>query len=314
MYKKLIVLIHLCLLVACTSGDPEPTSSRGKIALSFDDAPRGKGAYFTGAERTDALIASLAGVKAPPVVFFVTTKGLGNVGGRERISNYASAGHLIANHSDTHPFASRVGLESFIAEIDIAEQKLAGFPNRRSWFRFPYLDEGKTRDLRDGLRDALKDRDLKNGYVTIDNFDWYLASKWKKAVRDGYTVDMVALKTAYVEMLVGAVEFYDQLAHDALGDAPPHVLLLHENDLAALFVDDLIKTLRQKGWELISPDEAYAHPVATTLPETLNAGSGLFAAMAIDRGFPDERLQNFAIDEEAIDNYLMEQQVFTKPR
>lgn len=303
------------LKVESQSPDKEHTPShRGKIALSFDDAPRGNGAYFTGAERTEALITSLESVNAPPVVFFVTTQGLKSSEGRDRISKYAKAGHLIANHSDTHPFASQVGLEATILDIDSAEQKLAGYSNRRPWFRFPYLDEGKTLDLRDGMRSALKERDLLNGYVTIDNFDWYLASQWRKAVRDEYNVDMEALKAAYIETLVDAVEFYDQLAIDAIGNAPPHVLLLHENDLAALFIDDLIKALRQQGWEIISPDEAYAHPVATTLPETLNAGSGLFAAMAIDRGYPEKRLQNPAIDESAIDALLNERHVFTQQR
>jgi len=47
-----------------------------------------------------------------------------------RITDYAEAGHLIANHSDTHPWASQTEIETYIADIDSAEQKLESFDKR----------------------------------------------------------------------------------------------------------------------------------------------------------------------------------------
>ena len=310
MSRLIISYICLMFLTGCMKTADTPEPSRGEIALSFDDAPRGNGAFFSGSERTDLLIKALRSVDAPPAVFFVTTKGLNQSKGQDRILKYAEAGHLIANHSDTHPFASRVGLEAMISEIDAAEEKLAGFANRRPWFRFPFLDEGKTQDLRDNIRKALDAREISNGYVTVDNFDWYLASQTKKAVREGRSVDMKALREAYVEMLVQAVRIYDQLTQDGLDQKLPHVLLLHENDLAALFVDDLIVALRQDGWAIISPDEAYSHPVAKKIPSTLNTGSGHFAALSVDAGLSEERLKTWVLDETAIDRFVSEKKVF----
>ena len=107
--------------------------------------------------------------------------------------------------------------------------------------------------------------------MTVDNYDWYLESKWQEALRQGLTVDVDAMRTAYIEMLMSAVNFYDDVATRALEASPAHVLLLHENDLAALFVGDLIDALRDDGWAIVSPDEAYADPSLKAVPQTLMA-------------------------------------------
>lgn len=293
------------------NSDAGPRTGSGKrIALSFDDAPRGDGPMYSGDERAVALIASLESVAAPAVVHFVTPRGWQRPGGRARIETYAAAGHLIANHTDTHPWLSRSDAATYLADIDAAADHLAGIANQRPWFRFPFLDEGRPIEKRDAVRAGLAARGLANGYVTIDNYDWYLQDVWTKAVRDGATVDLDALKSVYLEMILGAAGFYDQVGRDALGHRPAHVLLLHENDLAAYFVDDLVIALRADGWEIISPDEAYDDPVAGVQTKTLIANQGHVAALAIDLGRPPRTLDHPAINEDAKDAMVVAAGVF----
>lgn len=306
-----IIILALCLFASnCTVLPETAPQSRGTIAITIDDAPKADGPRFTGAERADAIVTAHQSANAPPLAFFVATKGLDTVEGRARIQTYAEAGHLIANHTRNHPWASTVGLEAEIKEIDAAEAALEGYPNRRPWFRFPYLDEGSTLELRDAIRAALSERGLRNGYVTVDNYDWYLANKWQKAKDAGQSVHMDGLRDAYIEMLVDAVAFYDGMAIDAFGETAPHVLLLHENDLTALFIDDLIQAFRSEGWEIISPDEAYAHKVAQIEPTTLKTRSGHFAALAIEAGRSPASIDNPAINEPALDALLARHNAF----
>lgn len=75
------------------------------------------------------------------------------------------------------------------------------------------------------------------------------------------------------------------MALAALGRSPINVLLLHENDLAALFVDGLIDFLRAKGWQIISPEEAYKDSIATTIPDVLLNNQGRVAALAKAGGY-----------------------------
>ena len=301
-----------CLLALCLCAANGSVQAK-QIALSFDDAPRDAGPLFSGPERTAQLIDSLRQAGAVPTVFFVKTSGMNTQEGATRIEQYANAGHLIANHTHSHWWLNRTETDAYLADIDQAESRLQGLPNRRPWFRFPYLDEGRPKAQRDAVRQALRERGLHNGYVTVDNFDWYLARQWQRAVDEGRWVNHHALKTVYLEMLVSAVEFYDALAVSSLGRSPAHMLLLHENDLAALYVDELIARLREDGWEIVSPDKAYADPVSTWQSDTLFSWQGRIAAIARDQGVPHADLRHYSSQEEALDEILQERGVFAEP-
>jgi peptidoglycan/xylan/chitin deacetylase (PgdA/CDA1 family) len=287
--------------------DGDPTK---RIALSFDDAPKSNGPRFSGDERTAILIDVLESVEAGPAVFFIKTSNFQRPGGRERVARYADAGHLIANHTHSHSWLKQTDTHQYIEDIDLAEELLQGFPNRRAWFRFPFLDEGIPRAKRDAVRTALNERGLMNGYVTIDNYDWYLDTKWKAAVDEGRSVDIEALRGVYVEMLMGAVTFFHDMAVESLKQSPAHVLLLHENDVAAMFVGDLVTALRAEGWVIVSPDEAYADPIASVVPRTLMTQQGHIAALAVDAGLDPRTLTHLAIEEDQIDALLSERNVF----
>ena len=311
------VVLYLLIVGVMISGDPVRVSAANldsntskRIALSFDDAPKGAGPRFSGDERAVVLIDALESVAAGPVVFFIKTSNFERPGGRERVARYADAGHLIANHTHSHNWLKRTDANQYIEDIDQAEDLLQGFPNRRAWFRFPFLDEGTPREKRDAVRAALIERGLMNGYVTVDNYDWYLDSKWKMAVDEGRKVNIDALRGVYVDMLMGAVTYFDDLAIESLDRSPAHVILLHENDVAAMFIGDLITALRADGWSIVSPDEAYADPVAKVVPKTLMTRQGHVGALAVDAGVDPGTLTHLAIEEDQIDALLAERGVF----
>ena len=121
---------------------------------------------------------------------------------------------------------------------------------------------------------------------------------------------MDALRTVYVEMLLGAIAFYDDVAINATGRSPVHMLLLHENDIAALFVGDLVAALRNDGWEIVSPEVAYADPINDILPDTVMTRQGHIGALAVDAGLDPKTLTHRAIEESQIDAMLLEHKVF----
>ncbi|MEL6546005.1 MAG: hypothetical protein AAFQ82_15345 [Myxococcota bacterium] len=82
--------------------------------------------------------------------------------------------------------------------------------------------------------------------------------------------------------MVDAAEHAYQLAERWLGDQPVHVLLLHENDSAASFLPAALAGLRNRGWTLVSPDVAYAVPLAQ--PDTTFVGMGRVASLAHQAG------------------------------
>lgn len=284
--------LFLGLLAALILG--APAHAQRRIALTFDDVPRARGAFFTPDERTERLIAGLRRARVSQAAFFVTTGNLDRpdgAGGEARIAAYVAAGHVIGNHSHSHLWATRTPVEAYVADIDRAAAWLSGRPGWRPWYRFPFLDEGRdTRERRDALRRALARRGLSSGYVTVDSYDWHLESLTNRAVRTGQRVDRAALRQLYIDAIMGAAEFYDRIAVETLGRSPAHVLLLHETDLAALFIGDAVAELRRRGWQIVSADEAFRDPIAAIEPDAMYLGGGRVAGIANARGRPRREL------------------------
>lgn len=286
---RLFTLLLAVLLSACATA-PLPTGDK-RIALTFDDIPRDRGAWLDDEERTRRLIAGLREAGVGQAAFFLNPGRIPEKPGAEaRIAAYVAAGHVIANHSATHARLSKIEPAAYLADIDAAHAWLKGRPGYRPWFRFPYLDEGKAdKEKRDAIRAGLAARGLTNGYVTIDASDWFYEQEAIAAVRAGKPVDRQALRDLYIESHVESAEFTDALARRALGRSPAHVLLLHETDLAAFWIADLVRALKAEGWTIVSADEAFADPIAQIVPDVPVAQGTLIEAIAWQRGLPEPR-------------------------
>ena len=288
--RMLVFLVALLAVVAHSVAAAD--DGRGKrIALTFDDVPRAPGSYYTPEERTGRLIAALEEGRVGQAAFFVTTGNLDDfAGGEERIERYVAAGHVIANHSHMHTHLSETSAEDYLADIDRANGWLTGREGLRPWFRFPYLDEGREHTARrDAVRAGLAERGLVNGYVTIDASDWFYDEAVNRAIAEGRAVDMVALGDLFVESHVGAAEFFDDLARRVFGRSPIHVLLLHEADVTAMFLPDLIAALEDSGWTIVPVDDAFADPIAAISPDVPSAQGTLTELAAWERGLPAPR-------------------------
>jgi peptidoglycan-N-acetylglucosamine deacetylase len=284
----------LILIVAAISMLAAPVFAQGqapvkrqtekRIALTFDDIPRGAGAFFTPDERSEKLIAALKAAGVKQAAFFLNPAKLSEPdgqGGEARISAYVKAGHVIANHSNTHLRLSDSTAEDYLNDIDAAQIWLKGRKGYRPWFRFPYLDEGGAdKAKRDAIRAGLKTRGLRNGYVTADGSDWHLEALTITAKNDSKEIDMKALRRLYVTSQMSGVAYHDELARLTIGRSPAHVMLLHETDIAALFIGDFVAELKRNGWTIITADEAFADPIAQVMPDVPYASGTVTGSMA----------------------------------
>lgn len=278
--RLFIILVTMLFSVSlAVANEPER-----RIALTFDDVPRQRGAFLTPDERTEKLVAALKAAGVKQAAFFVNPGRLSKpdgVGGEARIATYAAAGHVIANHSFSHNHLSEVTAGEYLADIDAAEVWLTGRAGYRPWFRFPYLDEGGAdKAKRDSVRKGLYQRGLRNGYVTADGSDWNLETLTIDAAAAGKEMDMEALRKLYVASQMSGVEYHDELARRTLGRSPAHVLLLHETDLAALFIGDLVAELKRHGWTIITADDAFADPIGKIEPDVPHSAGTITGSIA----------------------------------
>jgi peptidoglycan/xylan/chitin deacetylase (PgdA/CDA1 family) len=280
-----------------------------EIALTFDDAPMGNGPLYSGLERTSKIIDKLKTNGALQVAFFVVTGNIDSIGSI-RLKQYAAAGHLLANHTHTHEWIRNIGTKNYIAGIIRADSILRKMPGFRPWFRYPFLDEGKTIPVRDSIRNALLASGLQHGYVTVDDYDWYLNQLLRNAITSKASIDYEKLRRVYIHHVWNSVLFYDSVAKKILNRSPKHVLLLHENDMSALFIGDLIQHIKSKGWKIIPVEEAYNDPLAKNLPDVLFNGQGRIAAIASENGVPVQQLVQDSEDETVLDETVKKNRVF----
>lgn len=259
LFLKLSLIFYLVLFSCC--------ANTLEIAISFDDAPTPSGPILTGIQRTDRLIQVLKAKNVPQAAFLCSNLQNFNEENKVRIRKYAEAGHVIANHTASHMnlYALFVDAKKFIADINEADIKLSIFPNYRRWFRYPHLRQSKYKFSVENNREIesyLEKQQYKHGYITIETYDWYLNNLVTKDIQKSIKLDNEKIKIAYISMLWSSIIFYDNLAKDLLARSPKHVILLHENDINALFIGDLIVHIRNNGGKIITINEAYLDPIA----------------------------------------------------
>lgn len=249
-----------------------------EVALTFDDAPMGDMSVYTGNERTKILIEVLERHKIK-TVFFSISSNLKKSNGLERMNKYETAGHLIANHTHTHPNFDETSIEQYIENFDTADKLLRKFKNFRPWFRYPMLRHGNTIEKRDLMRNHLNKKGYQNGYVTLDIQDWFMASVVNDGVRAGRKINKKNLCSAYSEMIWDSMIYYESKAYELLKRSPKHMLLLHENDLAAICLESLIAKINSNGWKIISPEAVMKDEIYLRNPNTLFNNNGQIAAL-----------------------------------
>ena len=236
-------------------------------------------------KRSRLLIQKLKEAEVPQVVFFVNGRYACAQNGFKHIQLYTEAGHLIANHSYHHRSLENRNAVSFANDILKADNILKNIPNFRKWYRFPMLNEGNTREKRDYIRSLLKRHGYINGCVTIDNWDFYINKLLKKGLSKGKKLNKANLRRLYLEYVWNAIEFYDNIARQYYPHPLKHTLLLHDNDVTAMFIKDLVELIREKGWIIISPEEAYKDNLVNIAPDVLMNNQGRIMALAASQGY-----------------------------
>lgn len=151
------------------------------------------------------------------------------------------------------------------------------------------MKEGNTIEKRDGFRAFLDSNSYLTGPVSVDASDWYYSERLSDRLKKDPNADMHPYRDAYVRHLYSRAQYHDGLSRAVLGRSVAHVLLLHHNFINALFLKDVIKTFRSKGWTLLDSETAFEDPVYAVRPEVLPAGESILWSLAKQKGLPGLR-------------------------
>ncbi len=270
---KTFLILNLFLLVT--------EAHASEVAITIDDPTVAQTPLYSPEKRNQLILESLRteGVKA---ALFVCGKRVDNPEGRQLLQSWDDGGHLISNHTYSHENynSNPQTFDLFSADILKNEPLISGLQNFRKLLRFPMLKEGNTAYKRDEMRKFLKAHGYQQGYVTIDASDWYIDGRLIARLKKDPQADLSAYKKYYLDHIWDRTKFYDNLVQQLTGRTIKHTLLIHHNLLNALFLKDILKMYKNRGWKVIDPRIAYTDPIFAEEPKILPAGEGLVWALA----------------------------------
>jgi peptidoglycan/xylan/chitin deacetylase (PgdA/CDA1 family) len=251
------IVIAISLLAAMASATPK------RVAITIDDLPFLSGkVYLTPEQESQAFRKVMATLKKHGV----TALGFVNGGRikeyhRELLDEFVAAGHVIGNHTSTHPDLNTTTAEWYQKDIADGQTAITTWVGETKYFRYPYLHEGPNETKRSAIADYLSKNNLVSVPVTIDNDDWLYNREYCQAVKLRHASQADSIANMYLAHMHERTAHFDSVSLDKVGRSVDHILLLHMTQLNADYLDSLLSWYTSQGWQFISPKEALADSV-----------------------------------------------------
>ena len=254
-----------------------------KVSFTFDDGITHDLATYKFEDWNQMILTNLKqeGIKA---AFFVTGANKVDQKGKYLLNSWATDGHLIANHSYSHPNFNSHTMNKSVFENELlkTDSIISKYATYTKLFRFPYLNAGNTANQARGYQEVLNSYGYRSGRVTIDNSEWYINSQLIKCIKkEGLNSPKIArYKDYYIQHILEKANYYEGLSFAVSNRHINHTLLLHHNLTSALFLPDLIKAFKEKGWQIVDARVAFKDPFFKRNPNVIPAGESLAYAAA----------------------------------
>lgn len=256
-----------------------------QFSITMDDFHWTNAVKLTATERNEAILGTLR-AHSNRAALFVIGRNIDSPEGKALLAPWDKAGHMIGNHTYSHRNynAPTANVAAYQEDILRAEALLKEFPQFRKYFRFPMLKEGDTVAKRDAMRAFFAQHGYRNGHVTIDNSDWAIDQRLTARMKKDPAADVKPYRDFYLEHLWARGEYYDSLARRVVDRPIKHTVLVHFNLLNGLFLGDVIRMFKTKGWQLIDAEEAFTDPVFAANPNVVPAGESIVWSLAKENG------------------------------
>lgn len=252
------------------------------LALTIDDLPFVRSDANSGplqavdgqaAAANRKLLAAL-GRHHIPVTGFVIQKGveeLGVAAGTAILQDWTTHGFDLGNHSYAHPDFDDLTVDQFEDQIvrgEITFVPLMNAAGRRPlFFRFPYNHTGDTKEKHDVIAAFLAQRGYRLAPCTIETSDWLFNTAYGRMLAKHDEAAAATLRADYLAFTATQIDYFAALNRQVLGYEPPQIMLIHDNQLNADVIEDLLSIFEKKQFRWISLGDAEADPIYRR-PET----------------------------------------------
>lgn len=280
MKEKVFLLV---VLIAATLFSVNAQSKR-QIAITIDDLP-------VVSTRTDLknrqnitrkLLAQIKHERVP-VIGFVNENKLYN---GDKVDNdqvallkmWLNASLELGNHTFSHHSLNTISLTDYEADLlrgEIVTKQLLGERGRSiRYFRHPFLQTGRTMEIKQAFGDFLKAHGYTIAPVSIDNGDYIFSRAYDNAFDKGDKATMKKVGAAYVPYMESKLEYWEKQSTKLFGREINQILLIHANFINSDHLGDLIRMFRRRGYEIVDLDTALRDK-AYQLPDEYVGSAGI---------------------------------------
>ncbi|HZD33377.1 MAG TPA: polysaccharide deacetylase family protein [Candidatus Angelobacter sp.] len=263
-----------------------------QVALTFDDLPA-HGPLPPGMTRLELannIVATLKAAKSPPVYGFINASKLESVPeDRAVLEAWRAAGYLLGNHTYTHMSLTDNSTEAFEKDVAANEPVLRSLMSGEDWhwFRYPFLWEGETLEKRNAVRAYLKVHGYRVAQVTLDFEDYAWNAPYARCLAKNDQRAISWLKSSYLSTAQQYIEADRQMSELVFNREIKYVMLLHLGGFQTVMLPQLLDLLKQKGFRLVTLEEAESDPAYQTNPNAgLKYGGSLLEQMMEAKHLP----------------------------
>lgn len=271
-----LAVLLLAAVATLSSTAPPAAQTTRTLAVTIDDAPfvnARRTAYLQHAEAATARLLETLRRHRVTAVLLVNERQL-DQGDGERparlalLERWVAAGHVLGNHTYSHPDANALSAEDYQRDIargePASQQLMSGRRPYTRYFRHPFTHTGDTADKKAAIDAFVASRGYTVAPHTIENADWLFNGPYARALAANDDATATRLQQAYVEYTEQVVSFAERASVRVFGREIPQTLLVHVNDITSTHLDTVLTRLAARGYRFVTLDEVMQDPAYRT--------------------------------------------------
>ena len=203
-----------------------------------------------------------------PVTGFVIEKQVEQLGmqdGAQILRSWVQQGQDLGNHSYAHPDFDDLSVEQYEDQIVRGETTIVPLMQaagrKVEFFRFPFNHTGNTEDKHSAIMDFLSHRGYRLAPCTIETSDYIFAAAYQRMAAGHDRSSQARLRREYLTFTAAQIDYFSRMNAEVLGYEPPEIMLLHDNQLNADAMNQILALFEQRGFRWVSLSEAERDPV-----------------------------------------------------
>lgn len=180
----------------------------------------------------------------------------------ELIVKWLDAGHTIGFHTYSGQSLYDAPLAMFLEDVrkgqQAVEDLVTTYKQTGRYFRFPFLQYPTDEKMKEIVIDEFVGMGIRIAHVSMTTEDFVYNMSLEKIYPSADSLDLARLREEYIAHFLERLGHAETVADEVVGRPIRHILQLRTNRLNALFLDDLLTELEDKGYRFVDLRHALA--------------------------------------------------------